>query len=54
MFDKILLVMCDVTFWFYGKLYKYSVRKGLADVAIRCIAKREDILDNIATLKGIA
>ena len=54
MFDKILLVICDVMFWFYGKLYRYSVRKGLADVAIYCVNQREDILDNIATLKGIA
>lgn len=53
MFTKIHLAFYDMLFELYGKLYQYYKSHGRKDKAVKCIEKREDILDIMFTLKGL-
>lgn len=53
MFTKIHMAFYNMLFELYGKLYRYYKTKGKKDKMIKCIEKREDILDIMFTLKGL-
>lgn len=54
MFTKIHLAFYDILFELYGKLYKYYKAKGDKQKMLKCVEERENILNIMFTLKGIA
>ena len=53
MFTKIHLKIYDLLFELYGKLYYYHKGKGNEAKMMKCIDKREDILNIMFILKGL-